>query len=312
MSGATEHGTIERARGRWPEILRRLGVEERFLVKRKGPCPSCGGKDRFRFDDREEGWHFCNACGPGPGLVLLRKVHGWDFKTACAEVDKIIGKEPPPPRPEPRRQTGNAKAVAINRLLAVASDQGIVDNFLSSRGLTIGSPILSGLRRCQYFDDDGVLVGSFPAVLVPILAPDGTVVSAQRVWHRADVGEADKKPLPPVVEGALMGAAARLFDCDDVLGIAEGVWTAMSARELFDVPCWSVLSAGGMRAFNPPASVTRLIIFGDNDRSFAGQAAAYALANRLATRPTPIEVVVYIPDTPGTDWNDELRRRAAP
>jgi len=309
MTGTAEHGTIERARGRWPEILRRLGVEERFLTKRKGPCPSCGGKDRFRFDDRDEGWSYCNACGPGPGLVLLRKVHGWTFKEACDAVDEIIGKDPPPPRPEPRARTGNAKASAISRLLAVSSDQGIVDDFLSSRGLTIGSPILSGLRRCQYFDDDGVLVGSFPAVLVPILAPDGTVVSAQRIWHRADVGKADKKPLPPVAEGALNGAAARLHDCGHVLGVAEGVWTAMSAHELFRVPCWATLSTTGIRKFNPPASVKRLIIYGDNDLNFAGQAAAYDLANRLATRPNPVEVEVCIPDTPDSDWNDELVRR---
>ena len=34
MSG----GTIERARGRWREILPQLGVETRFLVNKHGPC----------------------------------------------------------------------------------------------------------------------------------------------------------------------------------------------------------------------------------------------------------------------------------
>ncbi len=53
--------TIERARGRWSEILPRLGIDARFLRNRHGPCPLCGGKDRFRFDDRDgSGSYFCN------------------------------------------------------------------------------------------------------------------------------------------------------------------------------------------------------------------------------------------------------------
>ena len=35
----------------WPEILVGLGIDPQFLVRRHGPCPACGGKDRFRFDD---------------------------------------------------------------------------------------------------------------------------------------------------------------------------------------------------------------------------------------------------------------------
>lgn len=303
-------GTIERARGRWPEILTKLGVEARFLSKRKKPCPVCGGHDRFRFDDREEGWYFCNACGPGPGQMLLRKLHGWTHATVCAEIDKIIGKDEPPPRSAPRRDAGNAKAAAINRLLAGATDQDVVDACLQERGITAESPVLIGHRACQYFDDDGVMVGAFPAVLAPIVAPDGTLVSVQRIWRKADVGEVDKKPMPPVTEGALTGAAVRLVDLDagDRLGVAEGVMTALAAHELFGQPTWALLSANNMRTFNPPNGIRELIIYGDCDHKFVGQAAAYELARRMSTRPNPIECTVCIPEEPGTDWNDELQR----
>src|SRR5262249_55128417 len=78
--------TIDRARGRWREILPQLGIETNFLRNKHGPCPICGGKDRFRFDDREgSGSYYCNQCGPGPGLLLIRMLRGWDHKTACAE-----------------------------------------------------------------------------------------------------------------------------------------------------------------------------------------------------------------------------------
>ena len=40
----TTLNTVERARGRWREILPRLGIDARFLVNRHGPCPLCGGR----------------------------------------------------------------------------------------------------------------------------------------------------------------------------------------------------------------------------------------------------------------------------
>jgi putative DNA primase/helicase len=49
------------ARGKWREILRRFGVNLPPTGKQHGPCPACGGKDRFRFDDQESnGTWFCN------------------------------------------------------------------------------------------------------------------------------------------------------------------------------------------------------------------------------------------------------------
>lgn len=41
------------AAGRWRAILLSLGVNERALSGKHGPCPLCGGRDRFRFDDKD-------------------------------------------------------------------------------------------------------------------------------------------------------------------------------------------------------------------------------------------------------------------
>ena len=49
---------------RWLAILPALGVPSHFLRNKHGPCPVCGGKDRFRFDDKDgKGTFFCNGCG---------------------------------------------------------------------------------------------------------------------------------------------------------------------------------------------------------------------------------------------------------
>jgi putative DNA primase/helicase len=80
----TRHQTLDRAHDRWPEILSRFGIDRRFLRNRHGPCPVCGGKDRFRFDDLHgSGSHYCNQCGAsrghGAGIRLLIKFRDWGF-----------------------------------------------------------------------------------------------------------------------------------------------------------------------------------------------------------------------------------------
>src|SRR5262245_42066156 len=164
--------TMDRAHGRWPQILAQLGVDTKFLRKAKGPCPVCGGKDRFRFDDRGEGWFYCNQCGPGTGIVLLRRLNGWDFKTACDKIDRIIGTDWCPPPPSKPDRTDAAKRAAIERLFDGASDDRIVADWLRSRDLAVSSPVLFGRRACASFEE-GKLVGHLPAVLDPIQQPAG-------------------------------------------------------------------------------------------------------------------------------------------
>jgi putative DNA primase/helicase len=301
--------TVERARGRWREILTKLGVEERFLHNRHGPCPACGGKDRFRFDDRDgEGTYYCNQCGAGTGLILLRKLHGWTHKEACDAVDEIIGKSPTR-QPAMQRQEGpssESREAAVKRLLAEANDDSVVGCYLARRGLSVLSPVLKGHPRCPYFNGGTKLLGRYPAVLAPITARDGQLESVQRIY------DADLQPRKKILTPArsINGAAVRLFEPTDELAITEGVETALAVRQMYGLPVWAALSANGLATFQPPPGLIRLHIFGDNDANFVGQAAANALAARIS-RKGDIEVTMNTPPDVDTDWLDVLNGRAA-
>ena len=99
----------------------------------------------------------------------------------------------------------------------------------------------------------------------------------------------------------ISGGAIRLFPHGLCLGIAEGVETACAAFQLFGIPTWAAVSATMMETFVVPEGISKLVIFGDNDKNLVGQKAAYSLAARCRV---PCEV--RIPGSLGTDWADCL------
>lgn len=86
-------------RGQWRDILTSLaGLTDRELSGKHGPCPACGGKDRFRFDDRLEekgdGGYVCGQCGSGAGINLLMKTTGQPFNIAVNAIGDFLGAIP--------------------------------------------------------------------------------------------------------------------------------------------------------------------------------------------------------------------------
>jgi putative DNA primase/helicase len=154
----------------------------------------------------------------------------------------------------------------------------------------------------------------YPAMIAMVTGPDGS----PSILHRTYLTDDGRKA--PVIEPRLWmpgiiakGAAIRLAPAGDALGIAEGIETALSASVLFGVPCWAAGNAGMLAAWQPPPEAKRIIVFGDNDRNYAGQSAAYTLARRLSDERA---VEVQIPTGDDTDWNDvhqlQLNRNEGP
>ncbi|VXD08629.1 hypothetical protein YERSI8AC_70058 [Enterobacterales bacterium 8AC] len=79
------------AAGRWPDVLPMVGIDVPTSPRAQVACPACGGRDRFRFDDNGRGSHFCNQCGAGDGLDLVRKVNQCDATEAARLVADVLG-----------------------------------------------------------------------------------------------------------------------------------------------------------------------------------------------------------------------------
>ena len=82
------------AQGRWQNILSALSIEVSIHPRKHTACPSCGGKDRFRFDDQEgRGSWYCNQCDPhaGDGFALVMNVRRCSFQMALELVSGTLG-----------------------------------------------------------------------------------------------------------------------------------------------------------------------------------------------------------------------------
>lgn len=300
------------AQGRWRSILAVMGMDERALSGKHGPCPMCGGRDRFRFDDKDgRGTFYCSGCGAGDGVQLAMGVTGQSFRDVAAEVERIAGTVKPsttkPDRSDEDKLNALRRAFRESRPIE-REDEAY--RYLAGRGLRLYDlPESVRTHPGMQYRDGGAVLGTFAVMLATVTDAIGRAVS----MHRTYIQDGRKAPVPApkkLMQGLpLAGAAIRLTPLSRTLGIAEGIETALAASELFEVPVWSCISTSGIETFEPPEGVEHIIIFADNDANFAGQAAAYRAAHRLALKGYEMEVIV--PPEPG-DWLDELIRRRPP
>lgn len=295
----------EQAKGRWRALLPRFDVPTKSLDGKQHPCPSCGGKDRFRFDDKEgRGTWICNVCGAGNGVTMVMRLTGLPFVEAARRIREHLPECPTGPTRPPRNE---ARCRERSRLLWMtgAPVQG-AEQYLRARDCW--SPVVQrcpDLRFVPNLEPASCAPEQYakplPALLALVRDPRGEPVSVHRTYI-ARGRRAYRAMMPGSVPA---GSAIRIMPAIERLGVAEGLETAIRAAARFDVPCWSLISAGNLSKFTPPAGVGELSIFGDADCKFGGQAASFALAHRVSCARSPIACTVHIPEALGTDWADE-------
>jgi putative DNA primase/helicase len=293
---------IDEAQGKWVGLMQHFGLNLKY--RKHQPCPMCGGKDRFIFDDKENrGTFHCNNCGAGTGFTLLTKVKGWEMRQAMAEVEKVVGGYVKTMNDVTIDDAKRRKA--LNEVWSGAREvvEGDpVHKYLSQRTGLLEVPRSIRFHPALWHSDEKA---EFPAMVAKITGPDNKPVSIHRTYLTDNGEKAPIEKSRMLMAGSLPeGSAIRLFPYSEVLGVAEGIETAISAWSISGIPTWSVVSASILLKWTPPPLVKRLVIFGDNDKLYAGQMAAYHLAWRMASK--FLDVSVVIPQTTGADWNDVL------
>lgn len=317
-----------RLKRRWHETLQLFGIDSQYLTGRHCPCPvnGCGGKDRFRFDNKGgDGTFFCNNCGAGDGIKLLTLCLGKPVgEVLHLLTDYLSGTTPQtlwyPPGSVviDRRLTDIENSNRRNRdrvqriwrgteKLDVPTLDPVHAYLTVTRKLALSNipDVLRLAKWLEYWDGARVL-DKFPAMVAPVTNIAGEMVTVHCTYLTKNGQKASvpspKKLMPPSTRGATMGAAIKLFPAGRVLGVAEGIETALACYLSTNIETWATVSANGMARLQIPEIVEEVIIFADNDLSGTGQRAAYALAERLLSEGKQTKVLV--PPKPGTDWAD--------
>lgn len=268
------------------EVLDRLGVVGLRTTgcERVGPCPLCGGRDRFGVNLRTTLFQ-CRKCGikGGDQIALVQQIQGLGFKDAlqwlCGDAPASID-----PQEIARRR---AKAEAAARAQAADADryrerairaarkiwdkgrpgaQGVVRAYLLARGFS--PAMLPELPRDLRFIVEHpyskliggklVTVQTGPCMIAAVRAPDGSVMAVHQTWVDSDPPHGKAKivyqgeTLPSkLVRGSKKGGAIRLHTPErfDTLVMGEGIETTLSAlvaRPYPNAAYWAGVDLGNM------------------------------------------------------------------
>jgi phage/plasmid primase-like uncharacterized protein len=303
---------IERARAvKIQDEIERRGITlKRQGSELVGPCPVCGGTDRFAVNIRKRIW-YCRKCDVGGDVIILvQHLDGRGFKDAITVLagDGVRTKTTAPPKPPKRHDDEDERrnfnsADAIWRAASALGPEGV--DYFATRGININqAPAHGGLRfhpRCPWQDSTKpCIIGRFTTALGN--EPRG-------IWRRPITGE------KPIAIGPMSGCVIRLWPDEAVeqgLVIGEGVETVLSAATRIHhkgtllQPAWAVCTAGNLENFPVLSGIEALTVLADNDASGTGQKAAAICAARWSAGGR--EVIRLTPKVLGEDFNNVVLR----
>ena len=268
-------------------------------------------------------WHGSYGLVPGPGHSAIDRsvkvldgadglvVHsfaGEDWR-AIKETWKKAGwldetvDRPPQQRRQPRRQRRDDDqartecAVRMWRAADPVVSGDPVSVYLGARGIQEAVPQSIRNAQAMKYRPSGLYL---PALVAAVQAGDRSITAVQRTYLcPSGIGRKAQVATPKMAFGPLGDGAVRLAAAGKILGLAEGIETALSAMQLFDVPCWAALGRR-MAEVAIPFTVEQILIFADNGAQ--GRAAAEEAADRFTAQGRRV-VLRFPPDDCG-DWND--------
>ncbi|HFL6936700.1 TPA: primase-helicase zinc-binding domain-containing protein [Serratia marcescens] len=301
MTALSVSHTSRAATGHWPVLLPALGIHI-TAGGRAQPCPVCGGKDRFRFDNLQgRGTWFCNQCGGGDGLNLVEKALAVTAKEAAVKVAGILGEPSDNALPEHNpQQEQQDKAQAQHhaaqqaRLLLASARQQAGNTYLTAKGwpdtdaLTLQEPSLR-VGGITYQPGD---------LLLPLTDSTGDVVNVQLINAAGD-----KRTL---AGGQVKNTCHFLPGQDNaVIWLTEGYATGLTVHHLTGESVCVALSANNLPAMAQQLRTqypdALLLLAADNDENGTGQTRAAEAAQLSGGKPA-------LPSETG-DWNDVYQQQ---
>lgn len=261
------------AAGAWTTLLPSCGVTTPGRGKH-GPCPICGGTDRFHFIDDHGGgeWH-CRQCdmpNHGDGLDLLARANGVTVTVAAEQVAGALGvdmRNPggiETPTCSPAMPSNKAKSHASSNAAKPIADRVNVLLEKSRPGVS------------QYLTDKGIHRAGLPilpdgSIVLPLRLLDGTVTGAQLIRPSGD-----KKLVAGTHKKGAFIALGELPEQVDMVVIGEGYATAQSASLLApQALAIAALDAGNLLsvalAFRERWPDAEITIAADNDWHTPGE-----------------------------------------
>lgn len=185
---------------------------------------------------------------------------------------------------------------------AMAITGSPAERYLAQRGVMSASDQLRYLGRTPLGPRGAVQF--LPAMLAAVTTDSG-IIAIHRTFFESARARLAGFERPKRALGSLGYGAVRLAPpMQGRLGLAEGIESALSAMQLFGIPCWATLGNERFGLVAIPESVRELFLYIDND---AGGAIAEKRAiESFSSSGRRIEV--RTPQPEGFDWNDELMR----
>ncbi|EHS7366860.1 DUF927 domain-containing protein [Salmonella enterica] len=293
--------TARLARGNWRDIYQRLGVKIPENGKH-GACPKCGGKDRFRMDDIDgKGTYFCNHCGNGDGLDLVKKVFSVNAYQAAEKVREVLSVMPVTNTPAREKESKVTNIRPPDWKKIISQTQQGTSRYLENKGLTGYTQLLT----TRELSTAGI---KFPpdSLLLPIVNTSGEITGIQLISDDGNKGNYKGSKY----SGCFISVGDIPAEMPECVIISEGYAKALSITQLTEG--WSV-AAISKTNLKPAAEAIRekwpevqIVIAGDNDfedgKPNDGKdkaiSAAIAVKGRVSVPPGRVKI----------DWDDYRRQ----
>lgn len=294
--------------GHWPELLAAVGIDIPRRGKH-GPCPACGGKDRFRLDDmRGRGTWICNQCGSGDGLDLVCRVLSTTPKAAAELLAPLVGlsaggldtaeserirqqqqakADQDRKRSEQQRQKAARRAAAIMRSCEPGQAPYLVHKRLRWPHGAINRTLIR--EGGENFPDS--------SLVIPLINEAAELVNVQLIRD-----DGTKRYL----HGGQKAGAFHRIEGGALVAICEGYATGLSVHLAIGATVYCAMDCGNLAAVAQIARrqhpKARILLCGDNDEHTQGNPGK----TKAEHAATAIGARVALPPVHG-DWNDYHR-----